>query len=952
MIYALLSFVGKRLVNNGVLVLSTALGLLVTVTLITSIPMYSEGISEFLLKLELAKPDPKRLQPRSSVLLRHFDRGASGEVATTRQKYEEADAFFGHYLPYLVGLPELDQVTYLQTDMMPVLEYDAAATTGRRRGELAYGMFFNMSDLYDHIEIIEGRAPGPEVTMVDDGAGGQMPMLEVLMINDAIDNMGILVGDWVKIVYEHPDTDEESLLGAHVVGRWVPTDPDSTYWLYNVETAFDNAGMYVDREIYLGELIEQYEGMFYEATWYSNFDASAIKASNYRQITGGLYTLRASTNTILPGTKLEVSPEETFFKFDQKLFFLKLLLFILSAPVVSIVLYYISLSAGMVVDRQRNEIAILNSRGVGTWQILGVYILEGLLVGAVAMIIGPFLAQYLAQVIGKTYTFLVFTNREDLPITLSLQHYLFAAGAVALSIAATLGPAIWAAQQSIVTYKQDVSRATRKPMYQRYFLDVALLALAIYGFMSLRGRETLLSLGPEGELFSDPLLLVAPVIFIFAVALVFLRFFPYIVAAISTVGNRIYGVGIHLGLRQIARSPGQFVRLVLLLVLTFALGTFSASMAATIDRNINDRVMFMVGGEAFFDETGLWDEEGLLWLITPADRHYDLLSADGEPEIEQLARLWESEAVYPIPGEGGTEKLSAYGVDPIDFAQTIWWRDDFSDVPLNALMNSLAMDERALLADRAFFQDRLLLRIGDPVRFNLAQNEIEFFIAGWIDSFPTHYPDDGPFVVTNVDFIHRNFGESPWDIVATLRPGATAQDVGNRLRREADIIIMGSTGSQAEIMETRNDATQTGTFGILSIGFMISTVLTLLGFLMYSFLSFRRRLQEFGILRAMGLSVRQMIALFVFENGFLIFLGTVVGTILGIVTGAMFIPFLQLSADQLANTPAFIVETAWDDIGRIFMLFGAVLVLSFPVSVWMLRRIKIHEAMKFGGEAG
>ncbi|MDP6758031.1 MAG: hypothetical protein QF719_07440, partial [Chloroflexota bacterium] len=81
-------------------------------------------------------------------------------------------------------------------------------------------------------------------------------------------------------------------------------------------------------------------------------------------------------------------------------------------------------------------------------------------------------------------------------------------------------------------------------------------------------------------------------------------------------------------------------------------------------------------------------------------------------------------------------------------------------------------------------------------------------------------------------------------------------------------------------------------------------------------------------------------------------LGTLVGTILGIVTGAMFIPFLQLSADQLANTPAFIVETAWVDIGRIFILFGAVLVLSFPVSAWMLRRIKIHEAMKFGGEAG
>jgi putative ABC transport system permease protein len=951
MIYSILAFVAKRLVNNGLLVLSTAFGLLVTVTLVTAIPLYSEGISEFLLKVELAKPDPRRIQPRSSVLLRHFDRSTAGELPTSRQLYEEADAFFGSYLDDLIGLPELQQVSYLQTDVMPLLAYGDSTHTSLRRRDLSYGFFFNMTGIMDNIEIIEGRAPDPEVTMVPDGAGGQMPMFETMMITEALDNFGLLIGEQVKVVFEDPVTGEEHLLGAKVVGRWVPIDPRSPYWIYNAETAFDNGAMYVDRDVYLGDLVEKYPEIFHEATWYSNFDANEIKATNYERITGGLYTLRASTNVIFPGTKLEVSPEETFFQFDQKLFFLKLLLFILSAPIIAIVLYYISLSAGMVVDRQRNEIATLKSRGVGTWQIVGVYILEGVLVGAVAMIIGPILATHVAQIIGKTYTFLVFTNREDLPMALNGQHYLFAAGAVALSIAATLGPAISAARQSIVTYKQDVSRATRPPVYQRYFLDLLLLAVAIYGFISLRSRDSLLSLGPEGQLFSDPLMLVAPVVFIFAVALVFLRFFPFIVSGIAFLGSRFYGVGIHLGLRQISRSPGQFIRLVLLLILTFALGTFSASMAATIDRNINDRILFRVGGDAYFNETGIWDENGQLWLISPADRHYELLADNGEPAIEQVARLWHSEASFQIPGRGGSEKITVYGVDPIPFANTVWWRDDFSTFTLNALMNSLALDERALLADRAFFQEGLLLRIGDPVRFNIAQNEIEFFIAGWIDIFPTHYPDEGPFVVTNVDFIHRNFGESPWDIIATLSPGQTASEIGNRLR-DLDINIVDATDATAEILETRTDATQTGTFGILSIGFLISTVLTLLGFLTYSFISFRRRLQEFGILRAMGLSVRQMITLFLFENGFLILLGTVVGTLLGILTGTMFIPFLQLSADQLANTPAFIVETAWGDIARIFVLFGIVLAVAFPFSVWMLRRIRIHEAMKFGDEAG
>ena len=44
----ILTFVIERLLNNGVLVLSTAFGLLVTVTLVTAVPLYSEGLSAVL----------------------------------------------------------------------------------------------------------------------------------------------------------------------------------------------------------------------------------------------------------------------------------------------------------------------------------------------------------------------------------------------------------------------------------------------------------------------------------------------------------------------------------------------------------------------------------------------------------------------------------------------------------------------------------------------------------------------------------------------------------------------------------------------------------------------------------------------------------------------------------------------------------------------------------------
>ena len=153
MVYPLLTFVGKRLVNSGILVLSTALGLLITVTLITAIPLYSEGVSETLLKRELAKPDLKRIQARSSVLLRHFDRNAAGELPTSRAQYEEADKFYGHYLPELITLPELQQVSYLQTDVLPLLSFEQETRRGLLRRDLSYGTFFHMTGMLDNIDV-------------------------------------------------------------------------------------------------------------------------------------------------------------------------------------------------------------------------------------------------------------------------------------------------------------------------------------------------------------------------------------------------------------------------------------------------------------------------------------------------------------------------------------------------------------------------------------------------------------------------------------------------------------------------------------------------------------------------------------------------------------------------------------------------------------------------------
>ncbi len=284
---------------------------------------------------------------------------------------------------------------------------------------------------------------------------------------------------------------------------------------------------------------------------------------------------------------------------------------------------------------------------------------EGSIFGVAALVVGPILGMLVAQFIGRTYTFLVFSSRETLPVHITAQTLQFALLAVGLSVGAMVVPAIGASRHSIVTYKQEVARSTRGPFWQRWFVDFLLLGVAGYGYYLLSQRQSILTLGEAGDVFSDPLLLLVPALFIFACSLVFLRIFPFLIEGLSRAGGRFFGVSVLLGLRQIGRMPGQYTRLVLLLTLTLALGTFAASVAMTLDRNYNDRVYYQNGSDLLLVESGAFDEVSETWSFQPVSDH---LGAKG---IEAVARVFRTTGNANITGRGPPQK-SRYGRDPPD----------------------------------------------------------------------------------------------------------------------------------------------------------------------------------------------------------------------------------------------------------------------------------------------
>jgi putative ABC transport system permease protein len=121
-----------------------------------------------------------------------------------------------------------------------------------------------------------------------------------------------------------------------------------------------------------------------------------------------------------------------------------------------------------------------------------------------------------------------------------------------------------------------------------------------------------------------------------------------------------------------------------------------------------------------------------------------------------------------------------------------------------------------------------------------------------------------------------------------------------------------------------------------------------LGFLAYAWLSFERRVVELGVLRVLGLSARQLLRVLFYEQAGLIALGILLGTGLGLAASLLFVPFLQVEA--AGQTPRFIVETAWADIGRVYAALGLALLGGQVATAWMVRRLRLAEAVKLGEE--
>jgi putative ABC transport system permease protein len=951
----------KRLVAQPGLALATLLGLLACLSLTISIPIYTNAVYNRVLRQEIAQRQDSfaARRPPFSFLFGFF-----GSMVETKEwkDIQLADTYFRQSAGQELGLPQEMLVRSFNTDKFQLFG-ESQQTYGEN--PLEWVNFAFLSDLEQHISLVEGSFPQVAEDSSSGAADSQSPV-DVLMSEALANQLGSQVGEtYITYVQRATDNGSQSIqFPVRIAGIWKPTDAQESYWFSN-PSSFDRM-LFVPEETLAGRLSGSMTGDIYSANWYFVMDGSGVDANKASTLSNRIRTVKNNASRLLPQTILMTSPEDALKKYQGLTNLLSFTLYAYVLPILTLLLAFISLVVGLTVGEQHNEIAILRSRGGTLFQVVAIAGLQASLLGLLALLISFPVGMLIAQLISKTRSFFDFSAINDLTMSLpktALQTGLILVG---ITIFAQVMPTIGAARHTIVTYKMERARSLRPPWWQRAWLDVALLIPAAYGVYLLRkqgglglptgGVNVTSSSLVQYDPFQNPLLLLVPTLCIFALTLFMIRLLPHFVGVFARLASRTPSISFLLAVRQLSRTPGYYTATLILLVLNLSLSAFTASLAKTLDRHLIDQTYYQVGSDASLQDLGEQlggspsgtapsSQQGSRWFFLPVSEYLKL------PGVEGAARLGKY-TVNVSPGTG-TEESLLFGVDRLDFRHVAYWRSDFASSSLGTLMNRLAVDPAGVLVSRNLMQ-KYGLRVGDPLKVILyadeVRRELTMNVVGDFDLFPTWYPSGNKqfLLVGNLDNIYEQAGSQlPYDV--WLKTDLNLNQ--NTMAETADSIGLSYIGLQespSKIYTVQQRPERQGLFGVLSVGFAASALLTVLGFFLYALFSFRRRFIELGILRAVGLTARDMISSLACELASLLLIGLVVGTGLGIFVSQLFIPYLQIGTEAVEQVPSYLVVIAWPEIFRNYALLGILFVTALSVLGVLLMRMKIFQAVKLG----
>lgn len=971
----------RKMLRNKWMVLCLVIGSLLAVSTISSIPLYSNGIFQRMLIQDLENYQQENDQyPGQYTVYQTFDRLQSAE--DNFAGYQQVEETVTDEWVSELGLPILAQSRYFSTISLRSLS-DVYAEQGSGR---AVDMNVTaMKDMEEHITLLSGSFPSGEMK---DG------YYEVMLAENAMGYLGLSTGD-TAVVSAYKGVDMEPVK-IRVSGVFSYKDYGDLFWRSGpsmfAKSMVMNETVY--QQLFLSESTAY---LTTGATWYYVLDYTEMKVADvsfYQSV------LSRHQKEFTSATKITVPMTDLLQKYSARMDSLSLTLWILQIPVILMLLLYIFMVSKLIVDYDSNDIAVQKSRGSSNFQIFTSYLLEGGIIAAIAFLLGPLIGYVICRFLGLSSGFLEFVSRKGVQVDMVPDVYLYALLAVGAFLVTMVVPVLLIARGNIVKHKRAKSRNTDKPFWKKFYLDIVLMGVSIYGYFSYQNSISLL-LGTNqsaGGVTIDPLLFMFSTLFILASALLFLRLYPLFIRLVFWVGKKHWGPATYASLINVSRTrASQF--LMVFLIMTVSLGLFNSVSARTINAFLEDQVDYRDGADLTLETT--WrssyakiklDSEGNLVPFdpsqsdgaveydgqgTPVQSGSDELSEEesgiqtvvvySEPPFSQYTQLETIETATKVYRDDNAtirtekngpqvfSKVDLMGIVPHEFGKVVNMRSDLLPVHINEYLNILTQTPNTVFISRSMTEGGEI-KPGDTIYLSWSgqYKYLEVIVGGVVDYWPSLNPQKTSASESTPRFIIGNWGYltadtmiRPYEVWMSRADGATTEDVYEEFK-EKNISYNDLVNKQQDLVALKNDPMLQGTNGTLTLGFVIIMAVTFIGFLIYWIFDIRSRTLQFGILRAMGLSKKKLIGMILWEQILISGVAILAGVGIGTLASNLFVPFLRIVYSAAEQVPPFRVVIYAGDYLRIFAILGVMLLIGAVVLGVIISRIKMDQALKLG----
>jgi putative ABC transport system permease protein len=894
--------------------------LTIPLALSITVPTYADAAGLRILNDELARQTRQTQRPALALLFRHV----RSSKAVPWRTIIAADNLMANSASTFLGLPLANQTRHIRTTQMRLLSVQGQGS-GTILGNAAIGSLSGIDPL---IQIIDGRMPQATATAV-----------EIMVSRETANSIGLNIDDQLVIT----NTNGTASLRVMVVGIWQAYNEEDPAWLYDPTTLYEL--ILVDHATMTDQIADTFVDSVAQAAWYLQPEITALGPGDIGNLEQRIRTLAQELEKV--PAKLERSPLNSFAQARQTIDELTLRTGIIAAPIALLALFFVLQLATINYDRRRDELALLRSRGMSIMRILVIGAVEWLSYVLIACLPAVPLALLASTYMLRSESFLRL-SATDIPIPgLPLNAIVGVTVIGVLIIMLGLRPLILASRRTLM----DSGKSRRRDQlvgFLRILFEVLVLAAVGYGYYQLTQSNT-----TDSDVFATPLTLALPVLISLALALIANRILPLFFALAETLARRSDRIGLILALQTIARRPERLQTTVLLLTLTLGVGGYVASMAATVDAATTAGIAYRMGGDTHLIETAATQRpqdgqeiKGDKYLLTPIGVHRDL------PGIKDYSAVGNYIAQIAVGTKPVESNLVA--IDRTRFLSVVpYFRDEWlgNNQTMGALMNQLAQAR-----DGAIISTNLAgsSAIGDRVAITINIDGVDVAtrvrIVGIVNGWPGQIAIDKPFVVTNLGFIRDEIGFAPpTDVWITRDTSVPLDEVVTQARALAIPLLDIKDYADIELREFTRPERQ-GFFGMLSIGFIASTGLSVMAIFVSALAILRQRSIELGMLQALGMPSFVARRAIMIEQGLMSFLGIIIGLSAALIATQTMLPYLQAGVQPYPSVPPTQPITAWLTLIVMVLVYGAALGITAVLAFRSIQRLRVADAVKLGDE--